>query len=212
MTYEALHDITVRLGEESVDYPGDTPYSRDLVQTMAEGDLCDLSQLRMSAHSGTHIDAPSHFIPGGETLDRYGAGDFILPALVVDVVDPDAVRPHVLEGADFRAGDALLFRTENSTTGRCRSGPFSERFVYLTPELAEACVAGGAALVGADYITIEPYGDGTYPVHRTLMRHGILVLEGIDLDAVPPGRYTLLCLPLNMKDAEASPVRAVLLR
>ncbi|MBU2551404.1 MAG: cyclase family protein [Proteobacteria bacterium] len=211
LPHKKIHDISVMLGEESIDYPGDTPYSRKQLSAIAEGGMYDLSSLELSAHSGTHIDAPAHFMARGRTIDRYEIGDFILPALVVDIDDPDAVRPEAVAGLALQTGEALLFRTQNSASGTCRKGVFSECYVHLSPEAARACVAKRASLVGLDYVTIEPYGNEAFEAHRTLLQAGVLILEGINLDHVPAGRYTLVCLPLKMKNAEASPVRAVLL-
>lgn len=210
MRYKSIYDISVRLGDESIDYPGDTPYSRELIWTIKESGICDLSKLVMSAHSGTHIDTPAHFIEDAETLDSYSVQDFILPAQVVNIEDKEAIRPAELKKLNIEPGDALLFRTDNSVSGHCKTGSFSERFVYLSSEAAELCVNKKISLVGIDYITIERYGDETFPSHRKILRNNIPVLEGINLSAVPAGRYTLFCLPLKIKGGEASPVRAVL--
>lgn len=212
MKYENIYDISVRLGDESIDYPGDTPYFRELIWTIKDSGICDLSKLVMSAHSGTHIDMPAHFIESGGTLDSYPVQDFILPAQVVNIEDKEAIRPVELKNLNIEPGDALLFKTYNSVSGHCKTGSFSERFVYLSPEAAELCVDKEVSLVGIDYITIERYGDEAFPSHRKILGNNILVLEGINLNAVPSGRYTLLCLPLKIKGGEASPVRAVLLR
>jgi arylformamidase len=212
MKYDTIYDISVLLGEESIDYPGDTPYSRELIWTIEDSGTYDLSKLVMSAHSGTHIDAPAHFVPDGKTIDQYPANDFILPAEVVEIQDTESIRPAELRDLDIAGVEAILFKTDNSMSGRCRSGSFMERFVYLSLEAADFCVQKGTRLVGIDYITIEKYGDQSFAAHRTLMGQGILILEGIDLRKVPAGRYTLLCLPLRMKNGEASPVRAILLR
>jgi len=209
--FENIYDISVTLGEESIVYPGDTPFSRDSIWTIKESGICDLSKLTMSAHSGTHIDAPAHFIQGGKTIDQYSVQDFILPAQVLDIEDREAIRPSELENFHIDPGDALLFKTENSRQGRCRTGGFSEDFVYLSSEAADFCVAKEVCLVGIDYITIEKYGNEAFPAHRKILGNNVPVLEGIDLGGVPPGRYTLLCLPLKIKGCEASPVRAILL-
>jgi arylformamidase len=207
----SAYDISVLLGQESIDYPGDTPYLRQVVSTIRESGLSNLSKLTMSAHSGTHLDSPAHFIPGGRTIDQYSVTDFILSAFVVEIEDEESIRPNELENLPIEQGDALLFKTQNSLQGRCRSGVFSERFVYLSVEAAELCVNKRVRLVGIDYITIEQYGDDAFPVHLKLLGNDILVLEGIDLSAVPVGRYTLICLPLKIKGCESSPVRAILL-
>ena len=210
--YQNMYDISVTLGEESIDYPGDTPYRREMLGRIKDGEAYDLSSLELSAHSGTHIDVPAHFVPGGKTIERYLVEDFVLSALVLDIDDRQSVRASSVEKAEIRQGEAILFRTENSVSGRCRNGVFSERYVHLTPEAAAVCVAKGVALVGIDYISIEKYGDLDFTAHRTLLSAGVLVLEGIDLVQVPPGRFTLFCFPLKMRGAEASPTRAVLAR
>lgn len=207
----AIYDISITLGEESFPFPGDPPFSKEMILSMKDGAPCDVSALSMCAHSGTHIDMPSHFIAGGRTLDDCSPESFILPARVICVEGKHAIGPEEIREIDIDPGDALLFRTDNSATGRCRSGVFSERFVWLTPVAAAVCAEKKAGMVGLDYITIEAYGDEAFPTHRRLLESGILILEGIDLENVPPGRYTLVCLPLKIKGGEASPVRAVLL-
>ena len=209
--YKTIYDISVMLGEESIDYPGDTPYSRELLSTIEENGIFELSKLQLSAHSGTHIDAPAHFIMNGKTMDQYEVGKFILTAVVVDMGNGIAGVPEDLLNIEVRPGEALLFKTENSTSGRCRNGVFSDQFVYIAKKTAGICVLKKVSLVGLDYITIDPYGNEAFDAHRTLLSAGILILEGIDLGHVPAGRYTLLCLPLKIKSAEASPVRAILL-
>ncbi|MFZ5570307.1 MAG: cyclase family protein [Thermodesulfobacteriota bacterium] len=212
MKYKTIYDISVPLGAGSIDYPGDVPYSRKSISTIRNGGACELSGLELSAHSGTHIDAPAHFIQDGRTVDQYDVKDFILPALVVPVDDDVSVKPEALADVTLRPGEALLFRTRNSTRGLCRSGVFSERHVHLSPETAEWCVTMGVALVGIDYISVDPWDSLDFKAHRTLLSAGILILESINLIAVPPGSYTLFCLPLRLNGAEAAPVRAVLLR
>jgi len=210
--YQTIYDISVLLGEEAIDYPGDPPFRREMLYALRNGDAADVSRLSMSAHAGAHLDTPSHFFDRPEcAIDRYPAQEFILPAMVWQIKDPETIRPLELESLDILRGDALLFKTANSLGGRCKSGVFAEDFVELSPEGADFCLEKGVKLVGIDYISVERHGDGTYPVHRKLLGNDIFILEGINLAAVPPGRYTLICLPLKIKGGEASPVRAVLL-
>jgi arylformamidase len=207
-----IYDISVLLGVESINYPMDTPYQREILQTIASGDICDVSRLTMSPHAGAHLDAPSHFIANGRTIDAYQPEEFILPAQVVEIHDPEAVRAAELKLLTVNRGDALLFKTANSRTGINVNGIFSGKFVYIAPDAAEFCVERGISLVGIDYLSVERYGDETFATHKTLLGNDTLVLESINLAAVPPGRYTLLCLPLRISGAEASPVRAILLK
>jgi arylformamidase len=208
--HRTFYDISVDLMEESIPFPGDPPFSREMLLTIEESGICNVSKLEMSAHSGTHIDMPAHFIAGGNTLDAYTVNDFILPAHVVAVDDPESVKAGDLDDLDVEPGDAVLFKTYNSASGRCRNGVFSENFIYISAEAAIACVEKRAGMVGLDYITVDKHGDDTAPAHHRFLGSGIPVLEGIDLEAVPPGRYTLICLPLKIKGGEASPVRAIL--
>ena len=210
-TIKTIYDISVQLGTEAIDYPGDTPYCREWTGTIEENGTFDLSKLVMSAHSGTHIDTPAHFIPNGKNLDHFTVQDFILPAKVLDITDSVSVKPAELEKAEIDPGDALLFKTCNSTTGLCKTGAFSEKFVFLSPEAADFCINKKVALIGIDYISIEEFGNDAFPLHRKILGNNIIILEGVNLKDVPPGKYTLICLPLKIKDGEASPVRAVLL-
>lgn len=210
--YQAIYDISVTLGAEAIDYPGDTLYSREPLLSLDRGDFCQLSALRLSAHAGTHLDAPAHFIAGAKTLDRYAIADFIFSAQVISIADPDSVKAEHLADLRSQAGQALLFRTENSRTGRCCGGRFYREYVYLSPEAARECVKKEVGLVGLDYVTIEQYENKDFKAHKILLEAGVLILESIDLRAVPDGQYSLFCLPLKLKGAEASPVRAVLMR
>ena len=206
-----IYDITVTLGGGSIDYPGDPPYRREQISALRDGGAYDLSLLQMSAHAGTHIDAPAHFIPGGRTIDQYAAGDFILPAHVISIESKESIRVSELEDVDIRPGDAVLFKTDNSRSGRCRSGTLSPVYVSLSEEAAEFIIGKKTGLAGIDYISAERHGETGFPVHKALLRNGILLLEGIDLGQVPEGAYTLWCLPLKIAGGEASPVRAILM-
>lgn len=209
--FTSVYDISVTLGEGSIDYPGDPPYQRDQVCGIEETGTFSLSKITMSAHSGTHIDSPAHFVPDGRTIDRYSVTDFVLPAHVVDIEDQSVIRVAELEGLPVGPGEAVLFRTENSRRGLCRSGAFSDDYVYLSREAAAFCVDRGSRLVGIDYISVDGSSDEDYPAHRLILGSGRLILEGIDLESVPSGKYLLVCLPLRIKGGEASPVRAILL-
>lgn len=208
--FTAVYDISVILGTESIDYPGDASYRRELMTRLKEGESCKLSTLVMSAHAGTHLDAPAHFIPDGKTIDQYKPQDFIRLAHVIECDDSESIPPTALDNTELHEGEAILFKTENSRSGRCRNGSFTEGYVSLSPETAEVCVEKQVGLVGIDYVSIDRYGDTAFPAHHTLLGAGILVLEGLNLQTVPPGRYTLFCLPLKLHAGEASPVRAIL--
>lgn len=204
-------DISIPLGAGHIDYPGDPVFAREVVMDTGSGAPCTLSRLAMSAHAGTHLDAPAHFIPGGVPLDHYPLERFILPAQVIGIQHPDAVGREELERLEIASGHALLFRTRNSTSGQCRAGRFREDYVALTPEAAQFCLERQAPLVGIDALSIDLYTAPGFPVHHLLLGQGILVLEGLDLGGAAPGFHTLICLPLAIAGGEAAPVRAVLM-
>jgi arylformamidase len=212
MIFRNVYDISILLGLEDATYPGDDPYSREEISSIAFGAAYNLSTLTLSAHAGTHIDAPAHFIKMAKTIDQYDAQNFVLPAHVIYVEDKESIKPDSLGGLEMKRGDALLFKTANSMSGLSRSGLFLERFVHMSEEAANLCIELQASLVGIDYISIDRYEHDEAPVHRKLLEKDIVILEGIDLKDVPPGEYTLICPPLKIKGAEASPVRALLLR
>jgi len=209
--HRKFYDISVSLGGESIDFPGDTPYRRKMVQTLEGGDDCNLSEITMSAHAGTHLDAPKHFIGEGKTIDQLPVEKFLLPAVVVHVRNRVSIEPSELEEVSVRSGEAVLFKTRNSTEDLIERGVFEENFVYLSEKGADWCLQKGVGLVGIDYITIEKYGSMGAPVHRKILGGGILILEGINLKSVPAGKYTLVCFPLKIRDGEGAPVRAVLM-
>jgi len=210
--YGAIYDISVWLGVESIDSLDAIPFSREPIETAKESAINENSKLVMSAHSGTHLDFPAHFIPNGKHIDDYPIQRFILLAQVINIKDKEAVRPSELKNLDIRPGDAVLFKTDNSVSGRCVSGVFCENFVYMSPEAADFCVEKKVSLVGIDYGTVDRYGDKDFPVHFKLLGNDVLILESINLKEVPLGRYTLFCPPLKIKGAEGSPARAILVR
>ena len=205
-----IHDISVILGEQNSTYPGDVPFERMATTTIMDIRVAEESSLRMSAHAGTHLDSPAQFFADRQRLEDFSLDQFIMPAQVVEILDPLAVRAEDLQKVQTRPGEAILFRTGNSHSGRACSGRFVEEYVYVAEDAARWCVERELRLVGLDYISIDRYGDPETPAHRIILGAGLLALEGINLVDVPPGRYTLLCLPLRIKGAEGCPVRAVL--
>ena len=202
-------DVSLPLSAALLGIPGDPPFRRELFLSQ-EADGCEAASWSLSAHTGTHLDFPAHFLPGGRRVGDYPAAAFFLPARVVDAGDALALGPELLDAADVAPGDALLFRTVNSVTRAFLGPAFPESFAALTPALAARCARQGLALVGIDALSVEPLDDPAFPVHHILLEAGVLILEGLFLADVAPGRYLLSCPPLRVPEAEASPVRAVL--
>jgi arylformamidase len=210
--FAELHDISVTVATQSITYPGDTPFQRSLLSELEAGAPFELSRVEMSAHLGTHIDAPAHFVTDGKRITDFAAADFVFPAHVVDIPGDGQVGVAAIADVDAQPGDALLLRTENSRSGRCRAGVFASDWVSVGADAANWCAEHELGLVGIDYISIDGFDDTGYPAHHAILGAGALVLEGIDLSAIIPGCYTLLCFPLKIEAVEASPVRAVLAR
>jgi arylformamidase len=190
-------------------YPGDPVLQVEPVRSIRKGDVCNLSLLTMGSHTGTHVDAPSHFLADGPRLGDVPLDRMIGEALVADLRGRAAIDAAALETTELRAGDILLCRTDNSW--RWAAPDFRRDFTYLTEDAADLLVARGARAVGMDYLSIERFGSADFPVHHRLLSAGVFVIEGLDLRAVEPGRYTLVCLPLKFPDLDGAPARAVLL-
>ena len=206
-----VYDISVSLGKEAATYPGDPSFMRNALGSLEEGDLFEVSIVAMSAHCGTHLDAPRHMLIDGKTIDQYSPEELIFPAWVLEIKDKEFIEKEDLKAINVQPGDALLLKTSNSISGLSRKGIFEKEYVYLTEDAARFCAEQGIGLVGIDYISIDRYEGEDYPAHRILLGDNRLILEGISLDKVSPGKYTLICLPIKIKDGEAAPCRAVLI-
>jgi arylformamidase len=190
-------------------YPGDPVLRVDAVRQTASGDVCNLSLLTMGSHTGTHVDAPYHFLGDGPRLGDVPLDRMVGEALVADLRGHQALDAAVLERVPVREGDILLCLTDNSA--RWASPSFRRDFTYLTADAADWLVGRRVRAVGIDYLSIEQFGSADFPVHHRLLGAGVFVIEGLDLSAVTPGRYTLVCLPLNFAELDGAPARAILL-
>ena len=205
-----IHDISVTLGTESIDYPGDTAYSRNLIMNSGDS-FCNLSRLEMSCHSGTHLDVPFHFYADGKTLDDFQVTDFIKRVHVIEIMDPDRITASEVDWSLISPGEGVLFKTRNSREGLVKSGKFVSDFVYLSPDAAKKVNECKASLVGIDYISIEQFGVENFHSHLEVLGQDVIVLEAVNLEGISEGMYTLMCLPLKLSRADASPVRAILI-
>lgn len=205
-----IYDVSVPVHPAMVIYPGDAGVSVTPVARMDRGDVADVSALSFGTHTGTHIDPPSHFIPGGETIDQIPLEVMVGPCIVVDAeACGAAITRAFLQEVTIPTGtERLLFKTRNSTLWK--SSAFAKDFVYIDADAACWLVEQGARLVGIDYLSVEQFGFDKPETHTTLLGAGVVVVEGLDLSQIPPGRYTLLCLPLNLKGGDGAPARVIL--
>lgn len=208
MAASRIIDISTPLDEDTPSYAGDPVFSRTVRSSIAEdGSGYNLSTLAMSAHSGTHIDAPAHFLAKGKTIDQVPARRWISPALVIDVPEAGPIDAPQLERRGIRAGDAVLLRANAKRAADADPDDFSA----LALDAAKLLVEKKINLVGIDALSIESYQNPEFPVHRKLLRSNILIIEGLRLSHVRPGRYTLIATPLLIAGGDGAPARALLM-
>lgn len=204
-----IFDISVTISERLPVWPGDPQVRVERTACIAEGSECNLTRITMGAHAGTHVDAPRHFIDGAAGVDAMPLEPLIGSCRVIEVKD-DVVRRRHLENAGIEKGERILIKTANSSLWRA-GAPFHESFVALDEDAAAFLAERSVALVGIDYCSIEPFHAlPGHPVHRLLLKRGIVILEGIDLSEVPEGSYELICLPLKIEGGDGAPARALL--
>jgi len=203
-------DVTVRIGPEIPSYEGDPVYKRRVVQSMTDGKPADVSMLTLSAHAATHVDAPSHLILGGKTVDQLELDVLIGPACVVEYEGRGPIPLEFMKAAGIRPEhERILFKTRNSALWGSRE--FVEDYVGISREAANWLVHRGVRLIGIDYLSVDPPGDSDLPIHRILLSNGIVVVEGLDLSTAEQGEYILLCLPVKIEGCEGAPARVVLI-
>jgi arylformamidase len=203
-----LIDVTVPLDSNLPTYPGNTPFSLEAIKRLAKGDSSNVSTLHMSAHTGTHVDAPRHFFdeaPGTEALPL----EMLMGRTrVVEIMSRTGIGADELASIDLSEDIRVLFKTHNS---RLWGSPtFEKAYVGVTGSGAEYLVAHGIKLVGVDYLSVEQFKKAGAPAHHALLGGGVIVIEGLNLRDVEPGMYDMLCLPLRVVGSDGAPARVVL--
>ncbi len=202
-------DVSVDLYNDMVHWPDNPPVEIEFAMQMSRGDVCNVSKLSMGAHTGTHMDAPLHFIAGGLSIDAMPISATIGKARVIEISDPESIKPAELENKQIQMGERILFKTRNSP--RCwESKSFVEDFVYISKEAAQYLAQLQVQTVGVDYLSVGGYKHDGPETHRALLGAGIWIIEGLNLTQVQAGSYDLICLPLKILGHEGAPARAVL--
>jgi len=196
-------DISLPLKKGMVVWPGDVPFSRDEMKGTSI-----VSKIKMSSHTGTHIDAPKHFLFNAGTVDDIAPQKLIGTAKVVAVSSKKLIEPVDFSRVQISRGDKILFKTRNASLVSKKS--FTSDYVSLSLAAAKFLAKKRVDLVGIDYLGIEVKGSPGHPVHKTLLRAGIVIVEGLNLRKAKPGRYNLVVLPLKLVDGDGSPARAIL--
>jgi len=207
------YDVTVALFNDLPTYPGDPGVKIENFRSIAKGDSANVSVVSFGAHSGTHVDAPAHFIKGGETVENLPFESLIGEALVVEVPDDVVVIDEAFVKRNVPPGtERVLFETRNSAFWSEFPRVFHTDFTHLNLGAATWLRDQGAKLIGVDYLSIERFKSGNHEVHLALLSKDVVILEGLNLFAVPAGRYELFCLPLRLRSelGDGAPARAVL--
>ena len=208
-----IYDITVPISNELPTWPGDPSVQLTVWRSLSSGDGANVSMLNFGAHTGTHVDAPAHFIEGAAKIESLPL-DIMIGAAQVIEVPPDL---HAIEEEfvlDHCAPETtrVLFKTRNSAFWSESDPVFHTDFTYLDLKAAQRLVERGIKLVGIDYLSIEKYESPKNETHLALLSHGVVILEGLNLTDVPAGQYELICLPLRLRNSkgDGAPARAVL--
>ena len=206
-----IYDITVPFSTNLPVYPGDPAVQINQVSSLAAGDVCTVSHLSFSSHTGTHVDPPSHFVEGAMTLDQLSLETLIGKARVVDTGEISAIDCITIRQANLSGVERILFKTRNSRTWKEKSfSEFDQNFVYLETDAAELLVEMGIKLVGIDYLSIEKFNFVEPTTHWALLKNNVVIVEGLDLSEVEDGEYELICLPMKIKDGDGGPARVIL--
>jgi arylformamidase len=201
-------DISRTLSPAIAVWPGDTPFNLETTGSLSEGASVNVTTLHLSAHTGSHIDAPYHFQQDGRTVEGLALETYWGPAQVISVGQADGMLlPEALKGYDLTRAPRLLVRSASSEKD---PREFSRAFVYPAPELAAFLQEQGIILYGCDAPSMDAVDSQSLPGHHALQSHGIAILEGLDLSRVEDGVYELVALPLKISGGDGSPVRAAL--
>ena len=202
-------DVSVPLRDGMVAWPGDPGVRIEAAMRLERGDEYNLTRLSMSAHTGTHMDAPLHFLSGGVGIDEMPFSATIGPARVIGIRDRGSIKPDELRRHRLLRGERILFKTPGAAL-RWRAAEFDRDFVGISADAAEYLAERRIRTAGIDYLSVGAYDGDASKTHQVLLGAGIWLIEGLDLSRVSPGRYDLICLPLKIVGADGAPARALL--
>ena len=203
-----LIDVSVPLDATLPTYPGNAPFNLEAIKRIARGESSNVSAIHMSAHAGTHVDAPRHFYDGAPGADALPLEMLIGRARVIEVTSRKGIGPHELSGVDLSEDVRVLIKTRNS---RLWGSPeFHKAYLGVTEAGAKHLIEQGIKVIGVDYLSVEEFKKTGAPAHHVLLGGGTIVIEGLNLRDVDPGVYEMFCLPLRIVGADGAPARVVL--
>lgn len=201
-------DVSVPIRNGMVHWPGDPPFHIEHASDQAKGDVATVSKMTLGVHTGTHMDAPVHFIRGAEGIDQIPLDATVGPARIIPIRDKKSIKREELMEHSIQSGERILFKTVNSDHA-WDSDDFDEDFVYISKEAAAYLVECGVRAVGVDYLSVGGFREDGPETHEALLGGGIWIIEGLDFNGVEPGNYELICLPLRLIGSDGSPARAI---
>jgi arylformamidase len=205
------YDITLTISPLMPTWPGDPKVLLKRVEKIEDGSNANVSRVDMGVHTGTHVDAPYHFLQEGITVDQLNISLLTGRAYVLHLPEVDVITAEILNNAQIPPRTRrVLFKTRNSNYWARNEPNFQTDFVGLSEDGAEYLVKRGVKLVGVDYLSVAPYKKSR-PTHEILLEAGVVIVEGLDLSEVSQGRYSLYCLPLKLANSDGAPARAILI-
>lgn len=198
-------DVSIPIRPGMITYPGDPMVRLERVKSIADGSVANISRLDFGVHTGTHVDAPLHFIDGAAGAEQLPLELLLGPARVVDAREAERLDAATIERLDLDGAERVLFRTRNSDLWQ--RDTFSDDFVSIREDGARLLIDRGVRLVGIDYLSIGDEG-----AHQALLQAGLVAIEGLDLSAAEPGDYELVCAPLKLVGSDGAPARVLLVR
>lgn len=213
--YEGWIDVTFPVFENMTGWPDQPPASFDTLSSIHEGDQAKVTILHLSAHSGTHMDAPNHFMAEGIDIGRAPFEVGLGPCRVAHIDCEEHVLPAHLEAYEARtrrlaAGERLILRTPNTDQKFWLQAPFNYDYRGISPEAAHWIAERKLLMIGVDYLSVGPYYEGNPQTHRALMSANVWIIEAVDLRQIAEGDYDMICLPLKIAGSDASPIRVLL--
>ena len=194
-----------------VHWPGDPAFHIERAQDQEKGDVATVSRIALGVHTGTHMDAPLHFIRNGATIDSMPLDATVGRARVIRIDDPKSIKRDELLPHGILPGERILFKTRNSD-GAWSTDQFDENFVFISQDAAAYLAECGVRCVGVDYLSVGGFREDGPETHHALLGAGIWIIEGLNLNGIEPGDYELACLPLKLIGSEGAPARAIVRR
>lgn len=207
-----FYDLTLEIHNDSTIFPGDPKVNLTAFQSIKHGDVCNITNLNLGSHTGTHIDAPKHFYDEGKTIDLIPFTSLIGKVKLFDLsyVNNNKICREDLDKLDIEENDIVFIKTTNSQL--YNELKFSKEYVYLDSSAAKYLAKKKIATLGFDYFSVEKYDADISEVHYILLKENVVIIEGLDLRAVTEGYYDVYALPLRLKNIDGSPVRVIISR